>query len=538
MKIPIKQYLLLTLSLILSLITLQSFSQTGQFDKVFFNGQESISISAMAQSENGNILLVGAVNKPSPSYLISGVLIQLSPDGTVEWLQVLESTGNVYNLHSIAVDDGWIVLASDYDTSFYVVKYSVEGNLLWQKGINFPVYFSPSAVGPTDDGGCIVIGSYDYFYGLSGQTKLFVARFGPSGDLLWSQTYSGDFSKSWGVAIRPAGDDQYMLAGYLSETTGVSPLLAKISGNGDAIWGKKYHSEGVTFGGLYDMISTEMGLALHTYQNGSWNGWDIVFCTDPEGEPLWAGQYEYLTTWEWTYYSLFSYIRPLLNTDYEGNLVASGNTFQSQFIHIGSEGEAIRANSYGMYGIGSLTSPEGNLIVIGNGPVIYVKGNQDFTNPHSGVSKLNPEGQSEMCMSYSTYSEFQTVQLETVPVELLHSPAGEVFDAMMESNELLLTVRDTCLSILGDISAHDAQSGERLVITPNPATTEVWLQLPANIPLTDMQIELYSPTGSLLYRAQPTSTYHKIETTQLPVGLYVVRLWDGSHWQSGRLVVR
>jgi hypothetical protein len=75
-------------------------------------------------------------------------------------------------------------------------------------------------------------------------------------------------------------------------------------------------------------------------------------------------------------------------------------------------------------------------------------------------------------------------------------------------------------------------------IFPNPASTEAWLQLPANIPLTDMQIELYNPTGMLLYKAQPTSNFHWIETSQLPAGLYVVRLWDGSSWQSGRLVVR
>ena len=73
---------------------------------------------------------------------------------------------------------------------------------------------------------------------------------------------------------------------------------------------------------------------------------------------------------------------------------------------------------------------------------------------------------------------------------------------------------------------------------PNPATSEAWLQLPADIPLTDMQIELYNPKGSLLYKAQPVSNFHKIETAQLPAGLYVVRLWYGRSWKSGRLVVK
>jgi hypothetical protein len=512
-----------------------SFSQTGQFDKVFYNGQGDISISAMAQSENGNILLVGAVDQLTPHYKLGGALIQLSPDGTVEWLQVLESTGNVYNLHSIAVDDGWIVLASDYDTSFFVVKYSVEGNLLWQKGINFPVYFSPSAVCPTDDGGCIVIGAYDYFYGVNGQTKLSVVRFGPSGDLLWSQIYSGDFSKSWGVAIRPAGDDQYMLAGYLSETTGVSPLLAKISGNGDAVWGKKYLSEEVAFGGLHDMIITDMGIAMHADTYGFWVN-DIVFITDPEGMPLWVKQYEPMSFEN--DYSLFSSLRPLLNIDHEGNLVVSGGSYGYQLFHIGKGGEVMRSNRYETYGIGSLTSSEGNMIVIGNGPMIYPKENKRFTNLHSGISKYGLAGESEHCYSSPTSAESQTVLLETVSVDLLHSPAGEFFIPELISNDLILTVKDSCVSALGSIFGHEAQPGEQLVVTPNPATTEAWLQLPANIPLTDMQIELYSPTGRLLYKAQPTSNFHKIETAKLPAGLYVVRLWDGRSWQNGRLVVK
>jgi hypothetical protein len=30
--------------------------------------------------------------------------------------------------------------------------------------------------------------------------------------------------------------------------------------------------------------------------------------------------------------------------------------------------------------------------------------------------------------------------------------------------------------------------------------------------------------------------FHRIETALLPPGLYVVRLWDGKGWKSGRFV--
>jgi hypothetical protein len=72
---------------------------------------------------------------------------------------------------------------------------------------------------------------------------------------------------------------------------------------------------------------------------------------------------------------------------------------------------------------------------------------------------------------------------------------------------------------------------------PNPATTETWLQLPENMPLTTMQIELYSPTGRLLYKAQPTGQFHKIDVAHLPRGLYLVRVWDGERWLVEKLVV-
>jgi hypothetical protein len=75
-------------------------------------------------------------------------------------------------------------------------------------------------------------------------------------------------------------------------------------------------------------------------------------------------------------------------------------------------------------------------------------------------------------------------------------------------------------------------------IFPNPATTQTWLQLPENKPLTAMQIELYSPTGRLLYKAQPTSQFHKIEVAHLPKGLYLVRIRDGERWYAEKLVVR
>ncbi|HOI31896.1 MAG: T9SS type A sorting domain-containing protein [Bacteroidales bacterium] len=73
---------------------------------------------------------------------------------------------------------------------------------------------------------------------------------------------------------------------------------------------------------------------------------------------------------------------------------------------------------------------------------------------------------------------------------------------------------------------------------PNPANTQTSLKLPENTVLSQTQIELYNPAGSLLYKAKPGSHFHKIDVAHLPKGLYLVRVWDGERWYVEKLVVR
>jgi hypothetical protein len=93
-------------------------------------------------------------------------------------------------------------------------------------------------------------------------------------------------------------------------------------------------------------------------------------------------------------------------------------------------------------------------------------------------------------------------------------------------------------STLITVGVSELHASNKIKLSPNPATTHAWLQLPEKMLLAKAQIELYSPTGRLLYKAQPTSQFHKIEVAHLPKGLYLVRVWDGEKWLVEKLVVR
>jgi hypothetical protein len=97
----------------------------------------------------------------------------------------------------------------------------------------------------------------------------------------------------------------------------------------------------------------------------------------------------------------------------------------------------------------------------------------------------------------------------------------------------LIQIRDT--TVVG--SSEQPAIAQSLLLYPNPATTQSWLQLPENTALAQAQIELYSPAGKLLHKTKPSSHFHKIDVAHLPKGLYLVRLWDGERWYVEKLVV-
>jgi hypothetical protein len=120
--------------------------------------------------------------------------------------------------------------------------------------------------------------------------------------------------------------------------------------------------------------------------------------------------------------------------------------------------------------------------------------------------------------------------------EEMFTPVKSQDNSSLYSTSLRYYCRETPCDFI--VSTEELRETAPLVIHPNPATTETWLQLPENITLENARVELYSPTGRQLYKAQPTSYFHKIETANLPKGLYLVRLWNGEKWMVEKLVVR
>ncbi len=99
----------------------------------------------------------------------------------------------------------------------------------------------------------------------------------------------------------------------------------------------------------------------------------------------------------------------------------------------------------------------------------------------------------------------------------------------------------TYFVVLGDstlITLNVAEMNSDLLfkLSPNPTSGKTQIQLAENIVLENAMIELYSPSGKLLYSAKPRSQVHTLDVAHLSQDMYLLRLWDGERWRVQKLM--
>jgi hypothetical protein len=172
-----------------------------------------------------------------------------------------DGAGNVYATGYIGAGSGGVdfgggalMSAGMYDV--FVVKYSPTGQFLWSARFGGSGNDTGMAISTDAGGNVFVIGSFEgtaSFGGgnlsSSGQRDVFVAKYGPSGQHLWSKKFGGSGDEvGYGLAVDTAGDvfisgkfqNSVNFGGSnLTSAGGDDIFLAKLSGaNGGHIWSK------------------------------------------------------------------------------------------------------------------------------------------------------------------------------------------------------------------------------------------------------------------------------------------------------------
>jgi hypothetical protein len=439
--------------------------------------------------------------------------------------RILPSTdGNFYLLGTSWSLDGDISYNPYPGTgSFWIVKIDVEGNILWDKiagGTKGDYLWTGAA---TADGGVMAIGEVSsddghvsVFYG---GNDTWMVKLSADGEVEWDYTIGTGWFDIGQAIIQTsdggylAGSNSIILQGAVGNISCIPPsygwvtgVLTKFDADMNVQWQRCYG--GNNHDGIFSIIEIE-------------NGYVFTGSTSSTDMPGFHGGISDL----W-----------VVRIDIDGNVV-----WQKAFGGSGGEeGHSIFASEDGGFIVAGITQSN-------NGDV---SGNHGISEHYTDIwmFKVNGDGilQWQQCFGGAGREEIYKGVVRksdnnfVIAGTTSYGPSHDVGCTPYGGNSGL--DKDFWVfEILNDDTVNivtPPASAREIRVYPNPATTETWLQLPEGTNNSSLPMQLISAKGILVYSTTVRGRFHKIETINLPAGLYLVRLWDGERWMVEKLVVR
>jgi hypothetical protein len=221
---------------------------------------------------SGNVLFAGrysgtvkfgATTLSSSTYTDDVFIAKYSSGGSYQWARGFGSTGSdvatgaavdgsgnllVAGYFQGTVDFGGGPVTSSASYSLFVAKYSPTGSLVWSKQVGGA--FNNALVTVDGSGNVVVTGYYsgtvDFGGGAlpsSGATDVFVAKYSSSGSLVWAKRYGGS-SYDMAQAIAVDGNGNVVVIGYFKGTADFGSGSMTSSGGSNDVFLAKYASDG------------------------------------------------------------------------------------------------------------------------------------------------------------------------------------------------------------------------------------------------------------------------------------------------------
>lgn len=263
---------------------------------------------AVAADVNGNSFITGyfgsgTISFGSTTFTNTGsgnigdaFLVKYDPNGNVLWARQIAGTGNEVgrgvctdgsgnvivsgNFSSPTIVVGTFTLTNTAIQTAYIIKYDMNGNVIWAKQSTSGGADVPYSVCADLNGNIIAAGSFDSFttaFGAFTVTNLstaspkedmFIVKYSPTGIVLWASNASSSTQHDRAYFVDADASGNTYVTGYYNafvSSMNCSGFLSKYSPTGSLLW-TKYTSVGL--GGSYGNI----GYTLKTYTNGVWVG--------------------------------------------------------------------------------------------------------------------------------------------------------------------------------------------------------------------------------------------------------------------------
>lgn len=263
--------------------------------------------------QNGNTILIGSFGSPTMifgSYTLTNsgnadvFIAKYDPNGNVMWAKNLigsgdehivsvktDNIGNVFvtgDFNSPTLSLGSLTLTNSGAEDIFILKLDVNGNPLWTKNNNGSgsdysnhisvdvhgnSYITGSFYSPT-----ISFSSFTFTNASSGTNDLFITKYDPNGNVLWSKSYGGVWTDVANSSLVDADGNLYFTGSFASPTItigtstfslsgiGANMFLAKFDQNFNTLWVQRSIGAG---GRGYSLASHGKGVFLLGYASGS-----------------------------------------------------------------------------------------------------------------------------------------------------------------------------------------------------------------------------------------------------------------------------
>jgi hypothetical protein len=256
-----------------------------------FGSNVSDLVTGVRQTADGGIVVCG--------YTIASAfgdndifITKLDDSGIVAWSKIIGSGGNDQAVYMDTTIDGGFIICGSTNSFFgtfdpFSMKIDNSGNIVWAKHYRWSGEDRGSYIIPTSDQGYILAGSLNSEG--AGGFDVFALKLDQVGSIMWSCKSYGGAQDDYAAGIRETADGGYIIAANtLSFGNAGEILLIKLFGDGVINWSKTYG--GLLSDAARDIQNVPGGFAVcgstTSFGVGIEDGY--IFSTDINGNILWS----------------------------------------------------------------------------------------------------------------------------------------------------------------------------------------------------------------------------------------------------------
>lgn len=250
----------------------------------------SESINGIAVSIDGSIYAVGLAPSGPPNNVIIATLNKYDQNGNLIWAKSFSRTSRE-EFHDIKIysNNELIVLGSTNhpDADFWVVKFTMDGAVTWEKTYHDLAYAFPQSIIKTSEGNYVFTG---FSYNNSTGPYFYLQMIDLNGNNIWIYQVNDNRTRGYSVS-ETTNNSLIVTGGYQLNTSVVSAksALYKFDKNGNKLWEKLYGEFQTILMNKTVIPTADGGYLINSqkskpYNNSGETDQIYIFKTDDNGE--------------------------------------------------------------------------------------------------------------------------------------------------------------------------------------------------------------------------------------------------------------